>query len=70
MIQKINKIINPIITLTNEELSTFSNAFESARLSKNDLFLKEGQVCDFIGFVNYGVMIYFKTKDNGDEINY
>jgi CRP-like cAMP-binding protein len=67
-IQKIKNSISSIISLTDEELSTFSNAFVSTKLNKNDFFLKEGQICDFIGFVNYGVMIYFKTKDNGDEI--
>jgi CRP-like cAMP-binding protein len=67
-IQKIKNGINPIISLTDEELSTFSNAFVSIKLSKNDFFLKEGQICDFIGYVSYGVLVYAKTKETGDEI--
>ncbi|NVO21536.1 MAG: Crp/Fnr family transcriptional regulator [Bacteroidetes bacterium] len=67
-ILKIKNSIDSVVSLTNEELSAFSNTFSSIKLKKNDFFLEEGQVCDFIGFVNYGVLIYFKSKDNGDEI--
>lgn len=67
-IQKIKKSIEPIISLTEDELSTFCNAFEYKRLNRNEFFLKEGQVCDFIGLVSYGVVIYFKTLENGDEV--
>ncbi len=67
-IQKIKKSIEPIISLTEDELSTFCNAFEYKRLNRNEFFLKEGQVCNFIGLVSYGVVIYFKTLENGDEV--
>lgn len=67
-IQKIKKSIEPIISLTDIELSTFCNAFEYKSLKKNEFFLKEGQVCDFIGLVSSGVVIYFKTLENGDEV--
>ena len=71
MVDKILKIkasIDPIVSLTNEELLVFNKAFVSKKLGKNDFFLKEGQICDFIGFINYGALVYSKTKDNGDEI--
>jgi len=67
-IQKIKKSIDPIVSLSDTELQTFCNVFESKSLKKNDFFLKEGQVCDFIGLLTSGVMIYFKSLDNGDEI--
>ncbi len=67
-ILKIKNSIEPIVCLNDEELLLFTNVFVSKKLSKNDFFLKEGQICDFIGFVNYGVMIYYKTKENGDEV--
>ena len=31
-------------------------------------FLEEGQICNYIGFVNQGVLIYFKSMDNGNEV--
>jgi len=54
--------------MTDEELSVFCDFFEVKTLNKNDLFLEEGHVCDFIGFVNHGILIYFKSMDNGNEI--
>jgi CRP-like cAMP-binding protein len=37
-------------------------------VGKNEYFLEEGQICNYIGFVNQGVMIYYKSMDNGNEI--
>jgi len=67
-ISKIKSNISPIVSLTDEELSLFSNNIEMKRLAKNEIFLKEGQICNYIGFVNKGVLIYCKNKENGDEI--
>jgi len=67
-IQKIKKSIEPIISLTEDELSILCNAFEYKSLKKNEFFLKEGHVCDYMGLLSSGVMIYFKTLENGDEI--
>jgi len=60
--------IDPIVSLTDEELSQFCDSFEIRKLAKNDFFLKEGQICNYIGFVRRGVLIFYKNKDNGDEI--
>ncbi len=60
--------IDPIVSLTDEELSLFCDSFEIRKLAKNDFFLKEGQICNYIGFVRRGVLIFYKNKDNGDEI--
>ena len=67
-IQKIEKSIEPIISLTADELTTFCDAFEYKSLKKNEFFLKEGQICDFIGLLSSGVVIYFKSMDNGNEV--
>ena len=64
----IKNSIDPIVSLTDAELSVFCESFEVKKLSKNEFFLEEGQVCNFIGFVNAGVMIYFKSMDSGNEI--
>jgi len=67
-IQKIRKSIDPIISLNDKELADFCEAFQTVKLKKNDLFLGEGQVCDYVGFISFGVLIYFKIRENGDEI--
>jgi len=68
IIEKIKNSVNSIVSLSNEEIITFCSAFTSKTLKKDDFFLKEGQVCDFVGFVGAGILVYFKTIDNGDEI--
>lgn len=67
-IQKIKKSIEPIISLTEDELLTFCSAYEYKSLRKNEFLLKEGEVCDFIGLLTSGVVIYAKTLVNGDEV--
>ena len=67
-IQKLKESVDPIVTLTDKELDTFSRAFEYKKLKKNEFFLKEGQVCDYIGLLTSGVLIYIKTLENGDEV--
>jgi CRP-like cAMP-binding protein len=66
--QTIIKSIDAIVTIDDKELLTFCNAFESKKLNKNEFYLEEGQICNYIGLVNFGVLIYFKTQENGDEI--
>lgn len=65
---KIYNNIRPLVSLTSKELSVFCNSFEVRTLAKNEFFLKEGEICNYIGFVHKGVLIYYKNKDNGDEI--
>jgi CRP-like cAMP-binding protein len=67
-IQKIKESIDPLVLLTEQELLVFCKTIEPKSLKKNEYFLKEGQVCSFVGLVNSGALIYFKTIDNGDEI--
>jgi CRP-like cAMP-binding protein len=65
---RIKSSIDPIVSLTDQELSIFCNALKLITIKKNDFFLEEGQICSYIGFVNQGALIYFKSMDNGNEI--
>ena len=65
---KIKSSIDSIVSLTDEELQVFCDSLELKTLHKNEYFLEDGQICNYIGFVNQGVMIYFKSMDNGNEI--
>jgi CRP-like cAMP-binding protein len=67
-ISRIKSSIAPIISLTDEEFRVFCDSFEVRTLAKNEFFLKEGQICDFIGLLSSGVVIYFKSMDNGNEV--
>lgn len=65
---KLRTIIDSIVPITDAEWRLFSGLFELRELKKNDYFLKEGQVCDFVGFVNRGALVYFKILDSGTEV--
>jgi len=67
-IDQLKESVGAIVDLTSEEWSVFSSPFDSVRLKKNDYFLNEGQICDYIGFINKGVLAYFKTCENGNEM--
>jgi len=67
-LEKIKSSIDSIAPITTEEWNLLVAVIEKVPLKKNNLFLKENSVCDSIAFVNSGVLIYYKTLDNGDEI--
>jgi len=67
-ISRLKASVDPIVSLTDEELSVFCDFFEVRILAKNEYFLETGQVCSYIGFVNQGALIYFKSLDNGNEV--
>ena len=60
--------IDPIVSLNDAELLVTCNSFELKKVEKNEYFLKEGQICNYIGLVGQGILIYFKTMDNGNEV--
>lgn len=65
---ELKNLIAPVVSLTEEELLTFSDAFEWLKIDRNEFFLEEAQTCNYIGIVRRGVLIYYKTIDNGNEI--
>jgi CRP-like cAMP-binding protein len=66
--EKVLHSINPIVSLNKDEITTLCSVLSLLSLKRDEYLLAEGQVCDFIGFVNTGVLIYFKTKESGDEV--
>jgi len=63
----IKKVINSIVYLVDEEWDMVVGLMEEKTLYKNDYFLKEGEVCNFISFVNSGAMVYYRLSDTGVE---
>lgn len=66
--EKLLYSINPIVSLNKDEIITLCSVLSLLSLRRDEYLLAEGQVCDFIGFVNTGVLTYFKTKESGDEV--
>ncbi len=67
-IDKFRNYVNSIVSLSNEEWLNFFDFTEIKTYKKNSFLLEEGCICDSIGYVNSGMLIYFKTFENGKEI--
>lgn len=66
--EQIKRSINLITQLTDREWDIVLNFLEQKTLNKNDFLLKEGEVCDFISFVNYGAIVYYRLSMAGAEV--
>jgi CRP-like cAMP-binding protein len=61
--------IERIIRLNKEEKKILSKLFAIKTYAKGDFFLKEGQVCREVGFIEKGIVRYFINHD-GEELIY
>jgi CRP/FNR family transcriptional regulator, anaerobic regulatory protein len=57
--------INSIVSLSDAEWLHFSSFLELKTLKRNEHLLQEGEICNFISFINSGILIYFKFLENG-----
>lgn len=65
---KIIETINSIVKIDEKDLEKLFQVFEMKTLKKNDHFLKEGQICTSIAYVNSGLLLYYKLLEDGNEI--
>jgi len=54
--------------LTEEELQLTMSGYKPLSLKTNDFFLKEGQICNYIGFVKNGLLRAYIFDDFANEI--
>lgn len=67
-LEKIKNGIDSIAPITTEEWKLLITVIEKISVKKNDFLLTENSICNFIAFVDSGVLIYYKTLDNTDEV--
>jgi CRP-like cAMP-binding protein len=60
--------ISQLISLTTDEKVIVENAFKHIKISKGDLWVKEGKVCDYVAFVQTGKLRVFYNDDSGNEV--
>ena len=63
MFDELKKYCSSVVTLTEAELKLIDGHFEQHQLSKKELLLQDGTVCDFIAFVAEGSIRHFHIKD-------
>lgn len=60
------KFIENYTSVSELEWQTISKCFERKTLQKNEIILKEGEVCKYLYFLENGLLRYFINKDGND----
>jgi CRP-like cAMP-binding protein len=68
MYEQLINSISYFIHLSAEEKEWITEKFIPREYKKNDYFLREGQVCREVGFIAEGLVRYFVSKANGEEL--
>jgi CRP-like cAMP-binding protein len=66
MLENLKDYCSSIVPLTSEELTLIDKYFEVKDLKKKEFLLTNRSICDFIGFIENGIVRHFHIKD-GDE---
>lgn len=67
MYQQVIQAIENIIPLEAAEKTFITSLFQLKQYDREDYFLREGQVCKAVGFINRGLVRYYATDANGEE---
>ncbi|MCP4440991.1 MAG: Crp/Fnr family transcriptional regulator [Aureispira sp.] len=70
MIPKLFKLINKIVPLGKEEQEWVQDALQLQVVKKGEFFIKEGQVCNTLGFLQTGIMRVFTNVEGKEHTNY
>lgn len=67
MTASLQKHIKKHTQISDENLEKFSNAFTLQKVVKKEFLLKEGEICQFEGFVTGGCFKVFHSDQDGTE---
>lgn len=67
MFQNVIASIKSFGNFSPEQLSALTQRLQVLHLSKEDMLIKEGQVCQAFYFINEGSFRHYTIKDNGEE---
>ena len=61
--------VRQLIPVTPDDEATIAQLFEPCQLEPNNFFLRAGEVCRYVGFINTGLLRYY-VLDDGEEHTY
>ncbi len=67
MTESLKKHIRGYIDISDEKLEKYCSAFSLQKIKKKEFLLKEGEICEFEGFVVSGCFKVFHTHHNAAE---
>ena len=56
-----------LVPLTPNELTLVDTYFVPKQIQRNEFLLQEGHMCDFIAFINQGIIRHFHTKEGVEK---
>lgn len=68
MYQNIIKNITKCIELTDTEKELFTSSLEKKEISKKTILLREGEICQFEGYIEKGCARVYYISENGFEV--
>ncbi|WP_223605669.1 Crp/Fnr family transcriptional regulator [Chryseobacterium sp. OSA05B] len=68
MFKNIIRNVSRFIDLTEEEQKTFADLLSCQTFSKKTVLLKEGEICQFEGYIHKGCVRLYCLDDNGTEV--
>jgi CRP-like cAMP-binding protein len=68
MMTPLTENINQIVGLTTDEIVSIENAYGSVEISKGDLWVKQGKICNQVAFVVSGKLRNYYINETGNEV--
>jgi CRP-like cAMP-binding protein len=65
---RISENIDQMVALTASEKLTVESYFKPLKIKKNEVWVKEGKICDQIAFVEHGKLRVYYNDDQGGEV--
>ena len=64
----LTECINQIVSLTKDEIGAIEKAFNTVEISKGELFIAQGKVCQQVAFVVSGKLRNYYFDEAGNEV--
>lgn len=65
---EIRRYFERLLVLDEEEWKAMEQAFIRVEVSKKELVCEEGQVCDYIAFIESGLFRFYHIKDGNEKV--
>jgi len=56
------------LSINHSDMKRVAAYFQTIEIKKNDYFLEQGQICRRVGFVESGLMMYYKVDEGGNQM--
>jgi CRP-like cAMP-binding protein len=68
MFENIKKNIRSIVNFNEEDLTIFLSCLEPKAIKKHDFFVREGELCNYVAFINKGSVRITYNKDGEEQV--